>query len=91
MVISAESQTGATSHKNMKKSYLKSHKSYASIFLDTTFSHNIIDKKPLTLLKKEQETLTLRKRPQRAWKKGGKIRLERFSILFSAFSAHSLV
>ena len=54
---------------NLKKSDIKSHKSYGLIFLDTTYSHNRFDKKPLTLLKKEQETLTLRKRPQGPGKK----------------------
>ena len=57
---------------NLKKSYSKSHRSYASSFLDATFSHNIIDKKPLTLLKKEHEPLTLGKKATRAWKKGRK-------------------
>ncbi len=51
----------------------KSHKAYASCFLDATFSHNIIDKKPLTLLKKEHKTLTLRKRPQGPGKKEEKL------------------
>ncbi len=37
-----------------------------------TCSPNIIDKKPLTLLKKEHETLTLGKKATRAWKKGRK-------------------
>jgi len=34
-----------------------------------TCSHNISHKKPLTLLKKEHEPLTLRKKAARAWEK----------------------
>ena len=40
------------------------------------------DKKPLTLEKKEHETLTLGKKATRAWKKGRKKRFERFSQRF---------
>ena len=70
---------------NLEKSYSKSHKAYASSFLDATFSHNIIDKKPLTLLKKEHETLTLRKRPQGPGKKEEKIDLKDFPKDFVRF------
>ena len=50
-----------------------------------TCSHNISHKKPLTLLKKEHEPLTLRKRPQGPGKKEEKIDLKDFPKDFVRF------